>query len=382
LVYRLTHSEVLLGVAAFCGQIPVFLLSVVGGVVADRAPRRPVLIATQSTAMLLAFVLGALTLTGWVEVWHVLVLATLLGVTNAFDIPVRQSFVMDMVGGREDLAAAIALNSSIVNSARVIGPAIAGVLVAIVGEGWCFVLNGVSYLGVIAALAVMKVPPTKAHEGHASAWSDIRRGIEFAWRAAPIRGLLLLVGVASLLGLPFTPLMPVFAHEILGGGPRTLGLLVGSTGAGALAGALLLARRGSARGLASWIAGAGISFGAAAVLFAASRVVWLSSIAMAAVGFSMVLQNAGTNTLLQTLSPDHLRGRVMSLFALVFVGMAPIGALIASGIAWLTSTPTSVMICGTFAAVSGVSFALRLRGMRARTVTLVADGTLAAGSEP
>lgn len=380
LVYRLTGSELLLGLTGFCAQLPVFLLSPLGGVVADRKSRREVLIATQTFAMLLAYTLAALTLTGRVTVTHVFVLATLLGVSNAFDVPVRQAFVMDLVG-REDLASAIALNSSVVNSARVLGPAIAGVLVAIVGEGWCFALNGASYLAVIAGLLLIRVPPAVAHAA-GSAWSDIVDGFRFAWDAKPIRAILLLVGTASLLGLPYTILMPVFAKEVLGGGPETLGMLVGATGIGALVGALLLARRGTARGLGSWIAGAAIGFGAGAVAFSFSRALPLSVACMALVGFSMVFQNAGANTLLQTLTPDHLRGRVMSLFSMMFIGMAPFGALVSGALASRTSAPTAVAVGGSLAAISGIAFAMRLHGLRVETRRLVDAGVLAKVSDP
>ncbi|MBV8478437.1 MAG: MFS transporter, partial [Acidobacteria bacterium] len=252
LVYRLTGSSLLLGSVGFASQIPVFLLAPLGGIIADRHNRQHVVIATQTGAMILAFVLSALTLTHTVEVWHIFVLATLLGVVNAFDIPARQAFLVEMVG-REDLMNAIALNSSMFNGARIIGPAIAGVLVASIGEGWCFFGNGVSYIAVIIGLALMHIqerrrPPVASHFEH------IIEGFQFAKKAAPIRAVLLLLGVLSLVGMPYSVLMPVFADQILYGGARGLGILMGCTGIGALLAALVLAAKSGLKGLSRWIA--------------------------------------------------------------------------------------------------------------------------------
>ncbi len=248
LVYRLTGSSLLLGTVAFAGQIPVFLLSPVGGMVADRFNRRKVVIATQVASMIFAFILAMLTLTKRVTVWEVIVLAALMGGVNAFDIPARQSFLVEMVG-REDLMNAIALNSSIFNGARIIGPAIAGILVASIGEGWCFFANSVSYIAVIAGLLMMRIPPKPVVTHHASPFEHIAEGFRFVRDTPPIRALLLLIGLVSLVAMPYTVLMPIFAARVLHGNARTLGILMGATGVGAMCGALMIASRRGVRGL-------------------------------------------------------------------------------------------------------------------------------------
>src|SRR2546427_5217170 len=260
LVSRLTGSPVLLGTVGFAGQIPVFLLAPIGGALADRYHRRRIVLITQTSAMVLALILAALTLTGTVQVWHVLVLSALLGVVNAFDIPTRQSFLVEMVG-REDLMNAIALNSSMFNGARVVGPAVAGILVSSIGEGWCFFANGVSYLAVIAGLSMMRLNPRPQPDRSASTLENVLEGFRFAWRTAPIRALLLLVGLVSLVGMPYTVLMPLFADAILHGGARGLGILMGATGVGALLGALTVAGRPGLRGLGKVTAAAAAGFG-------------------------------------------------------------------------------------------------------------------------
>src|SRR5262245_19842282 len=270
LVYRLTGSALLLGTIGFLGQFPVFVFAPVGGIVADRRRRHGVVVSTQVASMLLAFILAALTLGGAVRVWHVGLLAALGGIVNAFDIPARQSFIVEMVG-REDLQNAIALNSSMFNGARVLGPAIAGILVAAIGEGWCFFVNGVSFLAVIGSLAMMRIAPRQRAASKDSPVLEILQGFRFAWGTVPIRALLLLVGTVSLFGMPYSVLMPVFADRILGGGARSLGLLMGATGIVALAGALTLAAKTSVRGLGRWVAWAAAGFGTALVLFSWSR---------------------------------------------------------------------------------------------------------------
>src|SRR5436309_2196533 len=267
LVYRLTGSATLLGIVGFASQFPVFLLAPVGGVVADGYPRRHALIATQTAAMLLSFPLAALTLANRIQVWHVVVFATLLGVVSAFDIPIRQAFIVEMVG-RDDLMNAIALNSSMMNGARIVGPAVAGVLVAAVGEGWCFLLNGLSFIAVIVGLVLMNVGNRAPGEHRGPRVSAIIEGFRFVLQTRPIRALLILLGVVSVMGMPYTVLMPIFADEILNGGPKGLGLLMGSSGVGALAGALLLAGRQGVRGLSKWIMLSCAGFGASLILFA------------------------------------------------------------------------------------------------------------------
>src|SRR5437762_1796494 len=332
LVYRLTGSSLLLGSVGFAGQIPVFLVAPLGGIVADRQNRHRVVIATQVASMLLAFALAALTLTGTVKVWHIFVLAAQLGVVNAFDVPARQSFLVDMVG-KEDLMNAIALNSSMFNGARIIGPAIAGILVAKIGEGWCFFVNGVSYIAVIIGLLMMRIQCTRRMPSAASPLADIIEGFRFVSRTAPIRALLLLLGLVSLVGMPYTVLMPVFADRILHGGARGLGILMGATGVGALLGALTLAMRSGVSGLGRWVAFSCAGFGVSLFLFSWSRHFWLSVALLLPVGFSMMLEMSSSNTLIQAMVPDHLRGRVISVYSMMFMGMAPFGALLGGALA-------------------------------------------------
>ncbi len=380
LVYRLTGSSFLLGLAGFCGQIPVFILAPLGGAVADRHARRNLLVATQSAAMLLAFTLGALTLLGRVRVIDVFVLAALLGVVNAFDVPARQSFVVEMVG-RDDLPNAIALNSSVFNSARTLGPAVAGVLVAVIGEGWCFVLNGASYLAVIACLLRMDVRPAAPTSRPGSALDDIVDGFRFVARTGPIRALLLLLGLVSLLAMPFSVLMPIFADRILHSGARGLGLLMAATGLGALAAAVLLAFRASARGLGRWVALSASGFGLSLVLFTLSRSLWLSVALLSLVGFCMVLQMAASNTLLQTLAPDALRGRVMAVYSMMLMGMAPFGALLAGAAASRIGAPAALAAGGAVSFLGALLFATRLPRLRVEARALIAAQQLA-GGEP
>ena len=284
LVYRLTGSSLLLGTVAFAGQIPVFLLAPIGGMVADRWNRQRVVIATQASSMVLAGILAVLTLTGRVKVWEVVVLAALMGAVNAFDIPARQAFLVDMVG-REDLMNAIALNSSMFNGARVIGPSIAGILVASIGEGWCFAANSISYIAVIVGLLLMHVNRTPVETLRVSPFEHIVEGFRFVWNTGPIRALLLLLGLVSLVAMPYSVLMPIFAAKILHGNARTLGVLMGATGVGALGGALTLASRSGVKGLGRWVAVACASFGTSLILFSLSRWYVLSVALLVPVGF-------------------------------------------------------------------------------------------------
>lgn len=381
LVYRLTGSALLLGLAGFCGQIPVFLLGAVGGAVADRRDRRGLLVATQTSSMILAFALGFLTLAGRVTVLQVFVLAALLGVVNAFDVPVRQSFVVQMVG-REDLPNAIALNSSVFNMARMLGPAVAGVLVAAVGEGWCFVLNGASYVAVIAGLLMMSAQVNARRLPPGSAMDDIMDGFRFVARTGPIRALLALLGLVSLLAMPYSVLMPLFADRILHAGARGLGMLMGATGVGALCAALLLAFRASARGLGRWVAASAAGFGVSLVLFALSRSFPLSVVLLVAVGFCSVLQMAASNTLLQTLTPDPLRGRVMSVYSMMLMGMAPFGALLAGAAASRYGAPDTLAAGGAVSILGALAFAVHLPRLRLEARALIAAQQLAGGEPP
>ena len=332
LVYRLTGSSLLLGTVSFASQIPVFLLAPIGGLIADRLSRRKVVIATQTASMILAGILSFLTLTKRVTVGEVILLATLLGIVNAVDLPTRQAFLVEMVG-REDLMNAIALNSSLFNGARIIGPSIAGILVAAVGEGWCFFANAVSYIAVIAGLLMMRLPRREHHGEHPSPFAHLMEGFRFVRDTAPIRALMLLVALVSIVALPYSVLMPIFAARVLHGNARTLGVLMGATGVGALAGALALATRTKTEGLGRWIAFGCGSFGLSLILFSFSRWYLLSVLLLLPAGFSMMIQFASTNTLVQAMVPERLRGRTMSIYAMMFMGMAPFGALLAGAIA-------------------------------------------------
>jgi MFS family permease len=380
LVYRLTGSSLLLGTVAFAGQIPIFLLGPLGGLVADRWDRRSIIVGTQVSSMILAFILSFLTLTKRVMVWEVIVLAALMGVVNAFDVPARQSFLVEMVG-REDLMNAIALNSSMFNSARVIGPSVAGILVASFGEGWCFFANAVSYIAVIAGLLLMRVQKSVIEKHDASPWEHIAEGFRFVRRTGPIRALLLLTGLISIVALPYSVLMPIFAARILHGNARTLGVLMGATGIGALLGALLLASRTKLQGLAKLVAISCASFGTSLILFSFSRWYPLSVLLLVPVGFFVMVQMASTNTLIQSMVPDRLRGRTMAVYSMMFLGMAPIGALLSGTLADRVGAPWTVAIGGIGAIIAAAIFARNLPKIRVQARELIIAQGLA-GGEP
>ncbi len=363
LVYRLTGSSLLLGVVSFAGQIPVFPIAPLAGMVADRLNRRTIVIITQTASMILAFILAALTLTKLVTVWELIALAALLGVVNAFDIPARQSFLVEMVG-RDDLMNAIALNSSIFNSARIIGPAIAGILVASIGEGWCFFANAVSYIAVIIGLILMRIPPRVAERTITTAYEHIAEGFRFVRRTAPIRALLLLLGLVSLVGMPYTVLMPVFAKNILHGNARTLGVLGSAAGIGALTGALTLASRRRVHGLGRWVWMACVAFGVFLILFSLSRWYMLSVLLLVPVGFSLMTQMGATNTLVQSMVPDRLRGRTMAVYSMMFMGMSPLGSILAGAAAERMGAPMTVALGGALAVGAAIAFARHLPKIR------------------
>ncbi|HUI83325.1 MAG TPA: MFS transporter [Candidatus Binatia bacterium] len=381
LVYRMTNSAFLLGVVGFAGQIPVFLMAPGGGIVADRHNRQHVVVATQTSSMILAAILAALTLSGRVQVWHIMVLAAGMGVVNAFDIPARQAFLMDMVG-REDLMNAIALNSSMFNGARIIGPAVAGILVASIGEGWCFFANAVSYIAVIAGLLMMRIqhPANLANQG--SPLENLLEGFAFARNTAPIRAILLLLGLVSFVGMPYAVLMPVFADQILHGGARGLGILMGATGIGALLGAASLAARVGVRGLGRLIAFCAGGFGLSLILFSFSRFFWLSTLLLLPVGFFMMVQMASSNTLIQAMVPDQLRGRILAVYSMMFMGMAPFGALSAGAVAHRLGAPWTVALGGLTCMAGAALFRLHLPSIRRETRELVLAQGMMAGSPP
>jgi len=377
LVYRLTGSALLLGTVAFSSQIPVFLLAPIGGALADRLDRRKILICTQSAMMLLTFMLAWLTLSHRVHIWQVVTLAALTGVVNAIDLPARQAFVVDMVS-RADLVNAIALNSSMFNGARVIGPALAGIVVAAIGEGWCFFANGVSFIAVIAGLAMMKINrPRMAIEG--SPLENIIEGFKFVAQSGPVRALMLLLGLVSFTAMPYAVLMPLFADKILHGGAQALGLLMGCSGVGALCGAITLAMRRTVHGLGTWVAVSCAGFGIALLAFSFSRALWLSAVLLVPVGFCMMIQMASSNTLIQSMVPDRLRGRVMSVYAMTFMGMAPLGALLAGSLAHKLGASLTVGIGGVVAMVGAGLFGLKLPALRPAAREMIVAQQIAGG---
>lgn len=392
LVYKLTGSGLLLGSVGFASQIPVFLFAPLGGITADRSNRQRVVIGTQAASMVLAFILAALTLTHRVTVREIFVLAALLGVVNAFDIPGRQAFLVDMVG-KDDLMNAIALNSSMFNGARVIGPAVAGVLVARLGEGWCFFANGVSYIAVIIGLLMMNVHAPGKISMHTSPMEHIAEGFRFVNNTAPIRALLLLLGVVSVTGMPYVVLMPIFADKILhkGGqelaliigshdlGAVRLGILMGAAGVGALLGALTLAMRSGVKGLTRWVSVCCAGFGVSLILFAFSRSFWLSVGLLLPVGYFIMLQMAASNTLIQVMVPDALRGRTMAVYSMMFMGLAPIGALLGGALSDRLGAPWAVAIGGIASLAGAWWFSIQLPKVRAEARQLMIAQAMAGG---
>ena len=364
LVYRLTHSVFLLGVVGFAGQIPTFLLAPFAGVLADRWNRRRTLIVTQTLALLQALVLAILVMTGTVEVWHIVALAIILGAVNALDMPVRQSFIVQMIEGKENLGNAIALNSSMVNAARLIGPSVAGILIAAFGEGICFLVNALSYLAVIAALLAMKIAPVRAQPYSGHVIEKLKEGFSYAFGFAPIRYIILLLALVSLMGMPYQVLMPVFAKDVLGGGPHTLGFLMGASGLGALVGTVFLAAKKGVRGFGLLIAIATAIFGIGLIAFSLSHVVWFSMLFVLVAGFGMMVQMASSNTVLQTVVDDDKRGRVMSLFTMAFMGMAPFGSLLAGVLANRIGAQNTLLMGGGVCIAGAALFATRLRTIR------------------
>jgi MFS family permease len=380
LVYRMTGSSVLLGSIGFASQIPVFLFAPLGGAAADRVSRRSLVIATQASAMVLAMIYAALILTNRITVREIFVLASLLGVVNAFDIPARQAFMVEMVG-REDLMNAIALNSSMFNGARIVGPAIAGVLIAKIGEGWCFFGNGISYVAVIAGLLLMRVAhierrPTGSPVAH------IIEGFSFVRRNIPVRDILLLLGVISLVAMPYAVLMPIFADQILHGGARGLGILMGATGLGALLAALTLAARSGLRGLGYFVGWAAFGFGVMLIAFSQSRNFPLSVALLVPVGYGMMLETTSSNTLIQAMIPDELRGRVLAVYTMMFMGMAPLGSLLAGLLADKIGAPWTLSFGGVIAMIAAVIFLTRINEFRVGARQLVIAQGLAGSNPP
>ena len=362
LVYRLTGSALLLGLVGFIGQIPTFLLAPFAGVWVDRLDRRNVLLWTQALAAVQSLLLAGLTLSKRVTIAEILVLSAFQGLINAFDMPGRQAFMVQMVEDRQDLGNAIAINSSMVNMARLVGPSLAGVVIAGFGEGYCFLIDGLSYFAVIASLALMRIKPLPGRFRNASSMmTQLKEGWTYVSGFAPVRTILLLFALTSLMGMPFVVLMPIFAAQVLRGGPHTLGLLMAASGVGALISALSLAVRKTVLGLGRMIPIAAISFGFGLVLFGLSRVMWFSLLMMLLTGFGMMQGMAASNTIVQTLVPEDRRGRVMSYYTMAFVGMTPFGSLMAGGLAHLLGAPHTVVITGSVVILGGIWFATRLK---------------------
>lgn len=370
LVYRLTHSAVLLGVFAFASQVPMLFLSSLGGYLGDRYNRHRGVIATQAASMVLAFVLAALMLSGniqgWRGAWVVVAIAFMLGTVNAFDVPIRQAFLVQMVG-KGDLPNAIALNSSIFNGARVVGPAIGAFTVAWVGEGWCFFLNGLSFIAVIVALLMMRIAKTQNKRSDESPLKSLVQGFRFAMSDLPIRSTLLLLSVLSLFGLQYSVFMPIYAKDILGGDIRIQGYLMSAAGVGAVLGALHFAARTDYKGLARWIAATSITCAVGLLIFSAAKSFWLCVVVLFVVGFAATSQMAATNTLIQNRVLDELRSRVMAVYATMFMGVQPIGALIAGGIAKRIGAPHTLTVFGSLVLLGSLVFLSRVAMRLPRT---------------
>ena len=366
LIYRLTGSELLLGIAGFCGQIPTLLITPFAGVLVDRMDRRRMLVITQAASLVQSALLAILTLAGHITVVHIVVLQVLQGIINAFDTPARQAFVSEMVDDRKDLANAIALNSSMVNGSRIIGPSVGGLLIAGFGEGWCFAIDAVSYLGVIASLLAMRVAARQRHEAsEMRVLEELGHGWRYILGHVPIRTVLLMVAIVSTAGTPYSVLMPAIASQELAGGPNTLGILMAASGAGALTGALYLASRESVLGLGRVIMYATLLFGGSLIAFSQTRSLWVACVLLALVGGGFMMQLAATNTFLQTIVQERLRGRVMSFYTMAFFGTVPIGSLIGGAIAERVGAPLTVVLSGVMCLAAGGWFAWRLPVIRA-----------------
>lgn len=346
LVYRLTNSAWLLGLTAFMGQIPAFFLAPLAGVWLDRWNKHRTLVATQVLAMIQSFALAALALTGTINIWWIIFLGFAQGMINAFDMPARQSFVIEMIEERADLSNAIALNSSMVNGTRLAGPAIAGLVIAAVGEGWCFFIDGVSYIAVIISLLAMRFAVPLAARPRKRVWEEMHEGWRYVTGSSAIRSILLLLALVSTIGMPYTVLIPIMAGSVLRGGPHTMGFLMAMSGVGALGSAIALALRRTVVGLGRMIGISTAVFGGGLIAFGASRWVWLSMLMMIATGFGMMQQMAASNTILQTIAEDDKRGRVMSFYTFAILGVTPIGSLLAGAVAARFGAPTTLALCG------------------------------------
>lgn len=363
-VYRLTGSELILGVVSFAGQLPTFLLAPFGGVVVDRYDRHRILVVTQALAMLQSVLLTLLAMSNRASVGYILALAVMQGLINAFDTPARQAFLVELVESRDDLPIAIALNSSMVNAARLIGPSFAGLLIAAFGEAGCFALDSLSYLAVLGSLLALRVPKRARQPSSQRVFADLSAGLAYATKSDAISSLLLLVALVSLTGAPYTMLMPVLAARTLGGGAYTLGFMTAAAGAGAVTGALWLASRPSVLGLGRVIVAATLAFGAALMLISLSRSLWLTLPVLMVAGAGMMIALASSNTVLQTVVDEDKRGRVMSLYTMAFFGMVPFGSLLAGWLAARVGTLGTLFSGGVLTAIGGLLFWRKLPALR------------------
>jgi len=365
LVYRLTGSALLLGVVAFAGQFPAFLLGPVAGIAVDRWDRHRLLVVTQTISMLQSFALAALVLSGQVTLEWIVGLSAIQGLVNAFDMPARQSFLLTMIENKEDLGNAIALNSSMVNLARLIGPSIAGVVITWAGEGWCFFIDGVSYIAVIVGLLKMRITRREAAaRSRAGTLRQFKEGFTYAFGFRPIRSIIILLALVSLVGVPYSVLMPVFATTVFHGGPHTLGILMTSSGCGALLGALWLAQRRSVIGLGRMIYLSSGLFGIGLITFSLVHVLWLAIPCLVVAGFGFMVQMASSNTVIQTIVDDEKRGRVMSFYMMAFLGTAPFGSLVAGWLSSRIGAGQTLMVGGACCIVGGLWFASALPAIR------------------
>ena len=366
LVYRMTNSALMLGVVGFASQIPAFILSPFTGVLADRHNRHKILLFTQALAMLQAFILAFLTLTENIAVWHIVVMGIFLGCVNSLDIPARHSFILEMVEEKENLGNAIALNSMMFNMARLIGPSIAGVLIAIAGEGVCFLINAISYIAVIASLLAMKMPArdNEKREADYSMFEDLREGFNYAFGFVPIKAILFLLGIISLMGMSYAVLMPVFAKDILHGGPHTLGFLMGTVGIGSLAGTIYLASKKNIITLGRMLPAAAGIFGLSIIIFSFSHNLVFSLTLLFFSGFGIMVQMAASNTILQTIVDDDKRGRIMSFYTMAFMGMAPFGSLFSGMLASRIGVSNTLIISGSCCILAAVIFSFNLPSLR------------------
>jgi len=365
LVYKLTNSAMMLGIIGFVGQIPMFIVAPFAGVFADKWNRHKMLLITQSLALIQALVLTALVFLDIIQIWQIIVLSFILGVINAFDMPIRQAFVFDMIEDhKEDVGNAVALNSSMVNGARLIGPSIAGILIATVGEGWCFLINSISFIAVVVSLLKMRIIEEPKHEKDLKVIKELKEGFVYSFTFGPIKHLIILLAVVSLVSTSVTLLAPIYAKEYLGGGAHTYGFLIAAYGSGALFGAMYLLNKKNVLGLGRLIIYAVIAFGISMILFSFSRIFIISSILIALAGLGTMLHIASTNTLLQTISEESKRGRVMSFYTMAFRGMSPFGSLFAGSAGSFLGAQLTLVLSGAISLVSVMVFYIKLPELR------------------